>query len=58
MIKIWQIKGTDLMYSDAELIDAIKAGLVKREDILINADLNTEISVGDCIYAFYIPSQN
>ena len=53
-MKIWQIKGRDILYSDDELIEAIKNGDIKADDYLINMDLPYEIKVADSIYAFYL----
>ena len=55
-MKIWQIKDRpkSLVLSDAELIAAIKQGLLRGDDVLINPDLNEDVEIRNSIYAFYL----
>lgn len=59
-MKIWQIKDRpkSLILSDAELIAAIKQGLLRGEDVLINSDLEEDVKIKDSIYAFYLIEDN
>ena len=59
-MKIWQIKDRpkSLVLSDAELIAAIKQGLLKGDDVLINSDLNEDVEIRNSIYAFYLNEDN
>ena len=59
IMKIWQIKNRPktLILSDEELIIAIKKGLLKGEDVLINTDLEEEVAIKDTVYEIYLRKQ-
>ncbi len=58
-MKIWQIKNRPktLILSDEELIIAIKKGLLKGEDVLINTELEEEVAIKDTVYEIYLRKQ-
>ena len=60
IMKIWQIKNRPktLILSDEELIIAIKKGLLKGEDVLINTDLEEEVAIKDTVYEIYLRKQD
>ena len=53
MKKTWNVKNKE-NYSDEELIEAIKHGIVKGEDYIISETLKEYIKVSDSIYQFYL----
>lgn len=60
IMKIWQIKNRPktLILSDEELIIAIKKGLLKGEDVLINTELEEEVAIKDTVYEIYLRKQD
>ena len=54
MNKIWKIRGKDGKYTDEELINMIKNGVLCSEDYITNADMKTWIKIKDTIYQFYL----
>lgn len=57
MKKIWRVKNKP-SYTDEELIQAIKEGVVTSDDLLLNDMLEDYIKVNDSIYRFYLKGDN
>lgn len=53
MKKVWTVKNKGV-FSDEELIDAIKNGIVVTDDLLTSDILDAHIKVSDSIYQFYL----
>ena len=52
--KIWEIKGKSESYSDDELIEMIRKGIVKKTDLIVTKDMKNYLKVADSIYSFYV----
>ena len=57
---MWRIKNRAdyLLLEEDKLIEAIKKGLLRGEDILINTELLQEVVIKDSIYAYYLEAHN
>ena len=56
--KIWTIKGDQETYTDEELIQMIKDGLLKEKTKIICKEMKDYIMIKDSVYEFYLREGN
>lgn len=52
--RIWKVRGREEKFTDEELVDMIRQGLLRGNDYIATNDMKVWLKIEDSIYQFYL----